>query len=399
MNIKFYYENLDFKNKSNGYPFCHISNLDWNYGHNHPIFELNDTDNIVWNFSIIGEMNSNIIDSNKDYFESVFDRIKDNPNIRLLFSNFHEGTNQRPFITRLLLLKDKYNIPHRQIIVITNNKHSELFNNHGIRIIHKPYLFGFLVDHYRDLKNQSIEHNGNEIGLLSATEYLTTPKKKFFLSYNKNTTKTFRIQVILWLIKNGLIDDSHVSILIKDSKFNKKNLESKEIELFDLEQYYDKFEEMGFNVLDWDYPNHQNDVFSNLKYTTKSHYADTYFNIITETSFENNSLNLTEKSFKALANCHPFLIIGDKGSNTYLESLGFEQYNDLFDYVFDSIMDNDNRLNVALEQVKRVYRLGPNGIINWYRNNFEKIKKNKERFFEFSFSKMIDETIEELKEY
>ncbi len=397
--MKFYYENLDYKARSNGKHFCHISNLDWNYGHNNPIFELNNTDNIIWNFSIIGEMNSNIIDSNKDYFESVFDKIKDKPNVRLAFSNFHEGTNQTPFIARLLLLKDKYNIPHRQIIVITNNKHSELFNNHGIRIIHKPYLFGFLVDHYRDLKDESIQHNGSEIGLLSHSEYLTIPKKKFFLSYNKNATKTFRIQVILWLIKNGLIDDSHVSILIKDPNFNKRNLTSKQIELFDLEQYYDKFDEMGFNVLDWDYPNYQNDVFSNLKYTTKSHYSDTYFNIITETSFENNSLNLTEKSFKALANCHPFLIIGDKGSNKYLESLGFEQYNDLFDYGFDSIMDNDNRLNAALEQVKRVYTLGANGIKNWYRNNIEKIKKNKERFFEFSFSKMIDETIEELKEY
>jgi len=297
------------------------------------------------------------------------------------------------------LLKDKYNIPHRQIIVVTNNKHSELFNNHGIRIIHKPYLFGFLVDHYRDLKDESIQHNGTEIGLLSHSEYLTIPKKKFFLSYNKNTTKKFRIQVILWLIKNGLIDDTHVSILIKDPNFNKRNLASKQIELFDLEQYYDKFDEMGFNVLDWDYPNHQNDVFSNLKYTTKSHYADTYFNIITETSFENNSLNLTEKSFKALANCHPFLIIGDKGSHQYLQSLGFEQYNDLFDYGFDSIMDNDNRLNAALEQVKRVYTLGANGIQIWYRDNIEKIKKNKERFFEFSFSKMIEETIEDLKEY
>jgi hypothetical protein len=93
------------------------------------------------------------------------------------------------------------------------------------------------------------------------------------------------------------------------------------------------------------------------------------------------------------------LIIGDKGSNEYLQSLGFEQYSDLFDYGFDSIMDNHNRLNAALEQVKRVYTLGANRIKIWYRDNIEKIKKNKERFFEFSFSKMIDETIEELKEY
>ncbi len=47
--MKFYYENIDYKNISNGQPFCHISNLDWAYGFDNPIFELNDADNIIWN--------------------------------------------------------------------------------------------------------------------------------------------------------------------------------------------------------------------------------------------------------------------------------------------------------------------------------------------------------------
>jgi hypothetical protein len=394
--MKFYYENLDFKNVSNGYPFCHISNLDWNYGFSNPIFELNDVEPIIWNFSIIGEMNSQVVDANKDYLESVFDKVKDKPNIKIVFSNFHEGTNQNPFFSRLILFKDKFNLATNQIVVVTNNKHSELFNKHGIKVIHKPYLFGFLVDHYRDIKHTSIDYKGTEIGLLNVNQYLESEKKKFFLTYNKNTTKTFRIQLILWLIKNGLIDDSYVSILIKNNNFNKRELDSNEIELNGLAEYYDEFDKIGFNVLDWDYPNHKNDVFSNLKYTTKSHYADTYFNIITETSFENNSLNLTEKSFKAFANCHPFLIIGDMDTHKYLQSLGFELYDDLIDYSFDSMPDNQKRLNDALGQIRKVHKLGINSIINFYKNNIEKIKKNKERFFEYSFSKMIDDTIKEL---
>jgi len=396
MNMKFYYENLDFKNVSNGHPFCHISNLDWNYGFSNPIFELNDVEPIIWNFSIIGEMNSQVVDTNKDYLESVFDKVKDKPNIKIVFSNFHEGTNQNPFFSRLILFKDKFNLATNQIVVVSNNKHSELFNRHGIKVIHKPYLFGFLVDHYRDIKHTSIDYKGTEIGLLNVNQYLESEKKKFFLTYNKNTTKTFRIQLILWLIKNGLIDDSYVSILIKNNNFNKRELDSNEIELNGLAEYYDEFDKIGFNVLDWDYPNHKNDVFSNLKYTTKSHYADTYFNIITETSFENNSLNLTEKSFKAFANCHPFLIIGDMDTHKYLQSLGFELYDELIDYSFDSMPDNQKRLNDALGQIRKVHKLGIDSIINFYKNNIEKIKKNKERFFEYSFSKMIDDTIKDL---
>ena len=394
--MKFYYENIDYKNISNGQPFCHISNLDWAYGFDNPIFELNDVDNIIWNLSIIGEMNSNVIDSNRMYFEKVFETIKTKPNVRLVFSNFHEGTGQNGFIIKLIQLKDRYQIEPNRIIVVTNNKHSELFNKHGIRIIHKPYLFGFLVDHYRDLKNTSIEHNGTEIGLLSSDEYLSFEKKKFFLSYNKNTTKTFRVQLLLWLMKTGMIDDSYVSILIRNENFNRRELESTQDELYDLIAYYNRFERMGFNVLDWDYPNHKNDVFSNLKYTTKSHYGETLFNIISETSFENESLNLTEKSFKALANSHPFLIIGDRYSNQYIKDLGFEQYDDIIDYSFDSIENRDERLNAAFKEIKKIYSIGRDGMIEWYRNNIDKINDNRQKFFTYSFSTMIDDTIKEL---
>jgi hypothetical protein len=156
---------------------------------------------------------------------------------------------------------------------------------------------------------------------------------------------------------------------------------------------------MGFNILDWNYPEVKNDVFSNLKYTTKSHYADTLFNIISETSFETDSTNLTEKSFKAFANSHPFLIIGDVGSNELVRSFGFELYDDLVDYSFDSIPERDKRLNEALKQIRNVYSIGKDGIIDWYKNNVDKIEYNRNKFFTYSFSKMIDETITDLKKF
>jgi hypothetical protein len=393
--MKFYYENIDYKNIPNGKGFCHISNLDWAYGFQNPIFELTE-ENIVWNFSIQGEMQQWIIGNNIEYFNDVFEKVKDKPNVKLVFSNFHEGANQNQFITKLIQLKTKYGLNDNQIVIVTNNKYALTFERH-ISIIYKPYLFGFLVDHYRDIKDNSILHNGNEIGILTPTEYLNSHKKKFFLSYNKNTTKTFRVQLLLWLMKTGMIDDSYVSILIRNENFNRRELESTQDELYDLIAFYNRFERMGFNVLDWDYPNFKNDVFSNLKYTTKSHYADTLFNIVTETSFEPQSLNLTEKSFKPLANSHPYLVIGDRYSNKSIFELGFKLYDDLIDYSFDEIEDNELRLNSALKEVRKIYNNGIDNMMSWYKNNLKKINYNQNRFFEFSFSTMIDETIKELK--
>ena len=396
--MKFYYENEDFRNVPNGNGFCTISNLDWHYGFNNPIFELSDDEYIIWNFSIQGEMQSWIIDEHSHYFDEVFSKIKNKPNVRLVFSNFHEGANQNHFITKLIQLKTKHGLQSNQIVLVSNNKYAETFKKH-ISIIYKPYLFGFLVDHYRDIKDTDMEHNGSVIGLLKPKEYLESIKNKFFLSYNKNTTRPFRIQLILWLIKNGMIDDTYVSILIKDGNFDRNRLHSNESELYDLINYYDKFNEIGFNILDWNYPEVKNDVFSNLKYTTKSHYADTLFNIISETSFETDSINLTEKSFKALANSHPFLIIGDVGSNELVRSFGFELYDDLIAYALDSITERDKRLNGVLKEIKKIYSIGKDGIIEWYKNNIDKIEYNRDKFFTYSFSKMIDETITDLKEF
>ena len=393
--MKFYYENKDFRNIPNGNGFCEISNLDWEYG-----FQMNTTtltdEPIIWNFSIRGGLLPHIFDENINYIKSVFESVKDKPNVKLTFTNFHEGGTPNQFIEKLIQLKNRVGLANHQVCIITNNANVSVYKK-MIDVIYKPYLLGFLADHYKDILHTPIEHNNTIIGLLSSSEYINSEKKKFFLSYNKNTTKTFRVQLLLWLMKTGIIDDSYVSILIKNGNFDRNRLRSDKDELYDLIAWFNQFEQKGFNVLDWDYPNHQNDVFSSLKYTTKSHYADTVFNIITETTCDTNSLNLTEKSFKGIANCHPYLVIGDVNTHTHIKDLGFELYEDLIDYSFDSIDDSEIRLNSALKEVKRIYNIGGNGILEWYKKNIDKIEHNKSKFFEYKFSDMIKETIKDLK--
>lgn len=393
--MKFYYENEDFRNIPNGNGFCEISNLDWEYGFQMKTIKLTD-EPIIWNFSIRGGFLPHIFDENIEYIKSVFESVKDKPNVKLTFTNFHEGGTPNQFIEKLIQLKNRVGLANHQVCIITNNANVSVYKK-MIDVIYKPYLLGFLADHYKDILHTPIEHNNTIIGLLSTDEYIDSEKKKFFLSYNKNTTKPFRVQLLLWLMKTGIIDDSYVSILIKNGNFDRNRLRSDKDELYDLIAWFNQFEEKGFNVLDWDYPNYQNDVFSSLRYTTKSHYADTVFNIITETTCDTNSLNLTEKSFKGIANCHPYLVIGDVNTHTHIKDLGFELYEDLIDYSFDSIDDSEIRLNSALKEVKRIYNIGGNGILEWYKKNIDKIEHNKSKFFEYKFSDMIKETIKDLK--
>ena len=54
-------------------------------------------------------------------------------------------------------------------------------------------------------------------------------------------------------------------------------------------------------------------------------------------------------------------------------------------------------MNSALKEVKRIYNIGGNGILEWYKKNIDKIEHNKSKFFEYKFSDMIKETIKDLK--
>jgi hypothetical protein len=391
--MKFYYENIDFKNVPNGNGSCQIGPLDNNYGFKFPIFELNETDSIIWNFTIDGEMTYDVLKNNIDYFKNIFELVSNKPNVKLVFSSFHEGNNMMQFVLKLIELKNNYKLKSNQIILITINNYFKNFTNE-ILVISKPYLLGWWSTHYKTLLLPNIFDEETQIATITSgtNDYIMNEKDSFFLLYNRNSTKTFRVQVMLWLLKTGLINDTKFSLLIKENDIDLNLLISKKEELKDLWKYYSKFVDLPHSSLDWNYPT---DVHEPL--SSKPNYFKTNFSIVLESGFNSESLNLTEKSFKPFANCHPFLIIGDVFVNTKLKNYGFTLYNDLIDYSFDKISNNEERLNQALIELKRIHALGEDHMTDWYKNNMKKIKENQRVFFTYSYKNLINDTIRDLK--
>jgi len=391
--MKFYYENIDFKNVPNGNGVCKIAEFDINYGFKFPIFELNETDSIIWNFSLNQEMTYKVLEENIDYFKNVFKLVSSKPNVKLVFSSTQEGTNMKEFVLKLIQLKNYYNLKTNQIILITINNYFKKITNE-ILIISKPYLLGWWASEYKTLSLPNIFDTETQIATVTSNvnDYIMNKKDSFFLLYNRNSTKTFRVQVMLWLLKTGLINDTKFSLLIKENDIDLNLLISKKEELKDLWKYYSKFIDLPHTTLDWNYPNDINEPLS-----SKPNYYKTNFSIVLESGFNSESLNLTEKSFKPFANCHPFLIIGDVFVNTQLKNYGFTLYNDLIDYSFDEISDNEERLNRVLIELKRIHALGEEYIIEWYKNNTEKIAENQRVFFTYGYKNLINDTIRDLK--
>jgi len=94
---------------------------------------------------------------------------------------------------------------------------------------------------------------------------------------------------------------------------------------------------------------------ANDRYYVPRWYSETCFSLVSETLGHNNrvsddKLYISEKSFKPIAHCHPFVIQGTQGNLEYLRSRGFET----FSHVVDESYDQDPILRNRLQKITSV---------------------------------------------
>jgi hypothetical protein len=81
-------------------------------------------------------------------------------------------------------------------------------------------------------------------------------------------------------------------------------------------------------------------------------YAKTDYSIITETYYHSGESTVTEKTYRAIVNRHPFLMVSNTGTLRYLQSLGFKTFNNYFkNSKYDEIADPNERLTAIVENI------------------------------------------------
>lgn len=132
------------------------------------------------------------------------------------------------------------------------------------------------------------------------------------------------------------------------------------------------------------------------RYFNPDWYNSTAFSIVAETTvWHNEPLFITEKTFKPISFCHPFIIFGQPGILKYLKSQGFETFENIFDESYDNEYDVNKRLNNIVDQIN-----------NYSHKTYDlvtltKLKHNKELFFNKQLikNKIIKEIVEPILEY
>ena len=81
-----------------------------------------------------------------------------------------------------------------------------------------------------------------------------------------------------------------------------------------------------------------------------------YYLDVTETNFDNNALQVTDKVFQPIVNFHPFIYVSSRGGLKLLKSMGYKTFN-FIDESYDKEKDPYKRIKMIVTEVERLCRL------------------------------------------
>jgi hypothetical protein len=108
---------------------------------------------------------------------------------------------------------------------------------------------------------------------------------------------------------------------------------------------------------------------------------DTFFTVVSEAHCgdSDQTMFLSEKTFKVIGCRHPFLIMGNKDSMSMMRKIGYKTFDGFIDEGFDSLPTHE-RLQYIIESIRKVDKIQDK--IGWY--------KSMEEIIEFNYDVLIE---------
>jgi len=175
-----------------------------------------------------------------------------------------------------------------------------------------------------------------------------------------NIAHDFRCEFIDVLAKYNLLDDMYYTWHNNNyptGMYDFKWFVPKTVRL-------DEYEDLGFVNGTWD------------QYHVPKQYHQGLIHVINESTVD--KLDISEKTWMAIAHKKPFILAGIEGIHQILVDLGFKLYTNLFDYSFDSDPNYTNRLESIAQQVKKLQG-----------KNYQEIYQSQKDTIEFNYNKLM----------
>jgi|TARA_Y100000310_G_scaffold205828_1_gene206178 hypothetical protein len=95
-------------------------------------------------------------------------------------------------------------------------------------------------------------------------------------------------------------------------------------------------------------------------------YKRVYFNIVTESSYYDECIYFSEKTFRPIGQLTPFILMSTPYSLAKLREIGFKTFNGWIDERYDNEEDNDKRFFMILDEIKRLCNMSKEELHDWY---------------------------------
>jgi hypothetical protein len=208
--------------------------------------------------------------------------------------------------------------------------------------------------------------------------------QKQFLIYNRAWagTREYRLKFVELLQQHNLVDDCCTSFNPVDPEHN--------IHYTDHAFKNPKLRPTGIQDI---FPVNSADSSASADFTIDD-YAKTRFEVVLETLFDDDRIQLTEKILRPIACGHPFILASTPGCLKYLHRYGFKTFNGIIDESYDTEPDPVARLSLIVSAMVKITKWSNAEKLR----NHIKIKEitefNKQHFFNNNF---FDTVTNELK--
>ena len=269
------------------------------------------------------------------------------------------------------------------IILVSHHVSPEIIQqfSHNATFIKLNYVYSYYTE--------NIEYKNIDLNLLTCKL-----KSKYFLSLN-NRASWPRQGLFYFFKKYELLDKSYFSYIgeLTRTGFNSLN----DIDNPIIDTWYIENLDLGetkkclplttkldnFSVNDWS--------LGNVQY-----YQDCFLSIVMETYNYEKYPFFTEKTFKPIIGCQPFIIHGNPGCLTELKNAGFKTFDRWFDESYDNLADH-NRFEAIARIILEISSWSLEKINEVYQEMLPILKHNREHF-EQNLPKLYRHEIAQVKE-
>jgi hypothetical protein len=275
-------------------------------------------------------------------------------------------------------LTTKYNLEPNDLIMITSNLLAEEnYKENKFTILSYNYfsdeLFFALINKRDTLNIKSFK---NKYSYFIDNFNI----EKHFLCFN-NLTKLHRLWMFYELMNNIKLKNKSILSLNKnttDKSFFEIVSSINNVEMIEYYKTYDSTTEYSYDTNNW-----LKDVQTGDSINIDAH-LKTFVNIVTETLTQKDVVFITEKTYKPIYTCQPFIIVGNTYSLKKLKELGFKTFDKWWDESYDDEIDFEIKMN----KIKKILE----EIASWDLEKCMLIRNEMKEILIHNYNQMLDKT-------